>query len=331
MRPVPFLFLLGVLSLSACNGAKPKAQGSGPSSAEPIPTDLVFNSFMDDKNGAKLAIVSDAGSAGTAAVPSGKPSSVKLDNAGADPKAPLVYAFSPKTRTVNATIKISQNGQEQPFKFTFTATPKAKFGLSGDATIDLKITKVEISLPPGAPPQAATAKEQVEKAFVGTAGHMDASAHGDVTDLQFEASKAQGGAAELTNLVQQALELLVVPVPDEAVGIGAKWSKNESKHLADEGTTVSSNVTATLIARDAQTATLKVEGKNSGTIAVNDPRAPKGTQVQRTATSSYTVTIRFDGVSQKVDGASANDIIQKSPGQADQAVTIKISQNLDSK
>src|SRR5450631_3923870 len=135
MRPVPLLFLLGVLSLSACNGAKPKAQGSGPSSAEPIPTDLVFNSFMDDKNGAKLAIVSDAGSAGTAAVPSGKPSSVKLDNAGADPKAPLVYAFAPKTRTVNATIKISQNGQEQPFKFTFTATPKAKFGLSGDATI----------------------------------------------------------------------------------------------------------------------------------------------------------------------------------------------------
>jgi hypothetical protein len=87
----------------------------------------------------------------------------------------------------------------------------------------------------------------------------------------------------------------------------------------------------TLKSRDDKTATLQVDATNSGTMAINDPRAPKGSSMTRSTSASFTVIIRFDGASQKVDGQSKNDITQKVPGQADQAMTVKVTQNLESK
>jgi len=336
MRTRRILFgTLFLLAVSACNDDKPKAQTQGPASAEPIPTDVVYNSFFDDKNAAEKAEVVTA-DGGVVATTVAAPSDVKLESAGADPKSPLVYAFAAKARTVSAVLKISQsspNGNaDQTFKFSFVATPKPKLSATpGAATIDLKIAKVDVQLPPNAPPQAAGQKDQLEKALVGVTGHFDVTAHGDISDPVFEAESAGPAAGQMTQIIQQSLELLVVPTPNEPVGVGAKWSKHESKNLADEGTSVSGNITMTLLARDAQTATIKVDAQNSGTMAVNDPRAPKGLTVQRNATSSYTVVVRLDGVSQKVDGESKNDITQKMAGQPDQAMTVKITQNIESK
>ena len=323
-----------LFALLACNNDKPKQSASSEPTAEAIPSDLVYNEGFDDKSlRAKAAPPGDAGTATTAETASG--SSAKLIDPGADPKSPLLYAFSTKTRTVTATIKMAASqgaaAQDQPpFKFTFSATPKPKFGLQGAVTIDIKITKFEISLPPGAPAQAAASLDAAQKALVGVAGHFDATAHGDIDNLDFETEKLQPGADQIIGILQQALELLVVPVPNEPVGVGGKWTKTESKRNADQGTTMSTTVTITLLSRDQSTATLKVDAANKGSQVINDPRAPKGSSLDRSTKASYTVIIRFDGVSQKVDGEANNDVVQKVPGQPDQNVNLKITQNLTS-
>jgi len=333
------VFLLTVMLALACNQDKPKTQTpSLAPTVEKIPDDLVYNSFFDDKNAAsKIVLATDAGPSDAGVVASSG-STAKLLDGGADPKTPLVYTFSTKPRTVTATIKMAAinapaNTPEQPpFKFTFTATPKPKFGLAGSTTMDIKIVKLDIVMPANAPPQASAGKEELEKALVGVAGHYDATSHGDIDNLDFETEHSAKGVTEIVGVMQQALELLVVPLPNEPVGIGAKWTKTESKRLADQGTTMSTTVNISLVARDERTATLKVDASNSGTMAVNDPRAPKGTLVQRSTTASYTVVIRFDGVSQKVDGEAKSDVVQKVPGQADQSVgSVKVTQNLESK
>ena len=43
------------------------------------------------------------------------------------------------------------------------------------------------------------------------------------------------------------------------------------------------------------------------------------------------MVVRLDGVAQKVDGESKNDITQKVPGQPDQGMNVKLSQNIESK
>jgi hypothetical protein len=328
----PHFVLFALLAALACNDDKPKKQASAPASAEPIPSDLVYNSFFDDKSAQpKIALVSDAGGeAGVVATGS----TAKLVDAGADPKAPLIYAFSTKARTVTASIKMSQaqggQSEEDTFKYTFTATPKAKVGIAGGATIDVKITKFELTLPSGAPPEATAAKATLEKSMVGVSGHFDATSHGDIDNLDFESSQLPQGAGQLVGVMQQALEFLVVPLPNEAVGVGAKWTKIESKKLADQGTTVSTQVNIALVARDDKTATLKVDATNSGSQAINDPRAPKGASLSRSTTASYTIVIRLDGISQKVDGDANSSVTQKVPGQPDQSMSAKTTQNLTS-
>ena len=336
MRIFP-AFLVLLISAAACNEDKPKADTKAAPSAEPIPSDLVYNAGLEGLGASKITLGGDASAAPVETAPPQTGSTATLVSAGADPQSPLVYAFSTKTRTVNAKITISASGagpgvpDQPPLHFTFTATPKPKSMMGGDTTFDVKVTKFEVTLPANAPPQAAAQKDQLEKALVGLAGHFDSTTHGDLSNIDFDTDKAPQGTGEIAGVLQQAFEFLVVPLPNEPVGIGAKWTKKESKNLADQGAKVTTTVTLTLKARDEKTATIQVEATNAGTMAINDPRAPKGSSMTRSTTASFTVVIRFDGVSQKVDGESRNDITQKVPGQADGSMTVKVTQNLESK
>src|SRR4249920_1691103 len=103
MRIFPPLLTLLLLSV-ACNDDKPKTT-MGPASAQPIPTDLVYNASLDDKSGkSKIVVTGDAGPAPANSGSAQTGSTATLVSAGADPKSPLVYAFSTKTRAVNAKI-----------------------------------------------------------------------------------------------------------------------------------------------------------------------------------------------------------------------------------
>lgn len=328
MRPRAVFFLL-FSALVACHDDKPKTEQSAAASAEPIPSDLVYNSFVDDKT-TKPEIATDGGVDSTS-------STAKLVDAGADPKSPLRYAFSTKTRTVDSTMTIATAGSDgnipaqPPLHFVFTATPKLKSMLGHDATVDVTVSKFDVALPANASAQMVAGKADLEKSLVGVTGHFDVTQFGDVGDVAFNANEIPRNAADVVNVLQQAFELLVIPLPNEPVGVGAKWEKSDSKRMADQGATVSLKTTITLTARDAHTATFQVDNTASGTMAVNDPRAPKGMSVARKTTASYTVSARLDGVSAKVDGTSNTDVTQNVPGQPAQTVTIKMTQHLTSK
>ena len=195
----------------------------------------------------------------------------------------------------------------------------------------MKIAKLELQLPPNAPPQAAAQKDQLEKAMVGITGHFDVSSHGEISDPSFETDKAAQGAAEMTQIIQQALELLVVPTPNEAVGIGAKWSKHESKNLADEGTSISGNVTMALMARDAQTATNQSGSDQLGHDGGERSARPEG----NFGAEKFDELVHGDRLTRRRRAedrrAKQDDIVQKVPGQPDQAMNVTISQNIESK
>jgi hypothetical protein len=313
---------------AGCHDDKPKtSEPAGSATVEAIPSDLVYNSFVDDTKPGQTAPTAPGGGDGGAAAATAATSQSKLVEPGADPKAPLRYAFSTKTRTVDTTITSSGGGaagmDQPPIHFVFTATPKPKSMMGHDATIDVKVTKFDLQLPANAPPDLAAGKEQLEKALVGLTGHFDVSEFGEVGDTSFDASKLPRGAANVASVLEQAFALIVVPLPAEPVGVGAKWTKSDSQRMADQGATVTAKMTVTLVSRDAHGATFKVENTSSGTIAVHDPRAPKGTTVERKSTSSYTVVARLDGVASKVDGQAQTTGTQKVPGQQDQSMQVQ--------
>jgi hypothetical protein len=254
-------------------------------------------------------------------------------NPGADPKNLLVYSFVSKTRVVDAVIKRSQAagasglpGADASFHFTFAATPRLKGGSAGDATIDLKVTKLQTGVPNDAAPDVKAAMQSLEKAFVGVVAHVDTTAHGEISDPQYEVDST----SDAVDMMTRAVEMLVVPLPLEPVGVGAKWAK--TMVLKDEnGTDLSGTITMTLLARDSQTATIKVEATNSGRMPIPDPNAPKGAFIRRNTSNTYTTVVRFDGVAARSDGASKLDITPTVPGQPDESVTLIITKSLSSK
>ena len=328
------VFLILIPCLAACHDDKPKADTSQAASAAPIPSDLVYNAFVDDKKAAPTVV---AGEGGAPVETETSASTAKLVDPGADPKAPLRYNFTGKARTGDANITISGSGggaampDQPPLHFVFTAAPKPKNMLGHDATFAVTITKFDLTMPANTPPATAAQKDQLEKALVGVKGHFDVTAFGDVGDAAFDSDQLPRGAGDIVGVLQQAFELLAVPVPSEPVGIGAKWQKSDSKRMADQGANVTLNTTITLLARDAQTATMKVENTASGSMAVSDPRAPKGTTIDRKSKASFTVVVRFDDVAQKVDGQSTTDVTQNVPGQPAQSVTVTMTEKMTSK
>jgi hypothetical protein len=147
-----------------------------------------------------------------------------------------------------------------------------------------------------------------------------------MSDPQFEVDEPN----DATDTMIRVLEVLVVPLPAEPVGVGARWAKATARH-GDDGTDVTGSVTMTLLARDAQTATIKLETTNSGKLPLPGADAPKGAYLLRTATNSAQTVIRFDGVAAKSEGDGKLLATQKVPGRPDVTLSVSIAKSLTSK
>jgi hypothetical protein len=257
-------------------------------------------------------------------------SSAKLIAPGAEPRAPLFYAFSNKARTVHARIAVSTSGMaraEQPtlsMHVTFTATPtpkRADVSAVGIKVIDFDVVTTA--------PEVATDKATLEK-VIGLSGGFDATTHGDVANLNLGTASLPQGIRDIAGMLGQVLALLVIPLPNEPVGVGAKWTTVERTTLPVEGATISTTLTLTLQARDKDTATITVDATQAGTVPATDPLAPGGTSLERKTTTTFTVVICHDGVARRVDGEAINVITQKVPGQDDQSMTLKVAQHIES-
>jgi hypothetical protein len=319
------------LALSACTEKEPASTQpamtvSDAAHAEVTPAALLLDA-------APSAISTDAAAPDVSDASSASPG-ITLVSAGAAPRSVLVYKFAPKARTVDAAMKRTQltaaakdsAAADLSFHFTFTATPRPKADAPGDATIDFTVTHVVIALPPNAPAKKISDSHLVEESFLGMVGHLDVSSHGVIGTPKYDSNKS-GEAIEMLN---RALDMMAVQLPTDPVGVGAKWTRSLAQN-DDHGTAMGGLMTMTLMARDAQTATIKVEASNSGTAAINDPQAPKGSVLERNASSTATSVIRFDGIPAKCDGDSRLDATQKVPGQEDQKFTLAIVKKLESK
>lgn len=246
---------------------------------------------------------------------------VKLENPGAEPRSPLRYVYAGKSRTVDVTLSTESGDvpQQPPVHVAFTATPRLQKA-PAPATMELELTAFEPAFPSSA---SAETLEQAN-ALVGMKGHYDVTSFGDVGDATFDADRQNAAAQDLAGALSQLFELLTVPVPREAVGVGAKWIKSDAKH-SDEAN-VSMTTTIALLARDARTATLSVEHTANGSMLVSDARVPKGTIVRRTATGSFTVVVRFDGVAEKIDGHTTTRVTEAIPGQPEKSIVVKLNE-----
>jgi hypothetical protein len=251
--------------------------------------------------------------------PSAPPAPPKLTlvTLGAEPRKKLAYALGGKTRTVDATMRRSLKEGTDPaevvsFHYLFTAASERPQDGGGDATVSLKVQKLDVLLPSDAPAEAVEGARALGTAFQGVVAQVDVTSGGRIGDPKY----ATDAESDAVDMMTRVIEALFVPLPEEPVGIGAKWQEVLARH-DEEGMDLNGTVTMTLVARDADTATIEVEATNAGKVALKLPGVPKGAQIERGVKSKAKTVIRFDGVAATSEETTKMTMKQKVPGEPD--------------
>jgi hypothetical protein len=320
MRHVPLrsalssaLVFLALATTTGCEKEKAKPDDSKKAEATPVPSGMVFNDFLPTTGNAAGLGVRDSGiEGGLAAVGSGgasepgdpgeaSPDKIKLLEPGAEPRAARKYAFQPnkvdkRVLTITQSMVQSMQGQTSPpqevtLKISLDLTPKQV--KPAGALIEAKVTKVEL---PGAPPQATA----MLASMTGLSGTFEATSRGEVGEVSFAGNPQMKNQLAETVLqgLSQAVQLLLAPLPEAPVGVGAKWELGGAK--GEQG---------------LKRFTLKEVSAESGAIDVDiEIKVPRRAQqnprggtvfVEVDGKGKYAYQLRFDRMSTKVEGELA--------------------------
>ena len=193
---------------------------------------------------------------------------VTLKDAGNGKKAPL--RLSPKVGTkesmtisINMDMKMTSGGQEMPpqdlpVMTMVMDTEVNEVKEDGTFTYTFKFTKAESGTSDSLPYWALEGMNKLLGQMVGTEGQVTVTSRGFSRDGAFVVP--EGVAPELKetmNNMSRSMDQMVAPLPEEPVGIGAKWtvlSKPESN-----GMKIDQTAHYTLIAREDGKVELEVK------------------------------------------------------------------------
>jgi hypothetical protein len=315
----PRILVLFAAVASCKSEPKPSASPAPSRSAKPAPTFPDFESLvmLDGRDSGAVAQGTTEGGtdAATEALGNVPPTpALKLLEPGAEPRTAARYDVpADKLQTTVATVRVAAEGamppgagQQPPIKLTLQLMPKSK---SPDGTVRfaVQVAKAEIVVG-GAqlPPEAAKEIKAAEAAISKLGGGLAVNARGTIADVSFG---GRGAPPELRELVMPIVELLFAPFPEEPIGVGAKWAL--LSEVKGEGSMKS---TFTMTARTEKTADLSIETQRSSPPqAMPDPRAPPGVTMQLDGKGKAKMTVRFDGITSKVESDSKTNVTVKDP------------------
>ena len=333
------LLLIVGASLGACNsdpssGKKP----DGPKTKEVIPDNMVVNDFFPEKGGRARPIVDASvgeGGIGGVAAMSGDSGAGGADDGddnavverkltvldpGAEPRAQRRYAFKTQTeaRKVTMNVKSLREGQGQKQEDAQPATTvNMVFTLKGHSggafQYEALIKNVDLELPANADKrQVAQAKAALE-ALKGIKAQISVTARGSIGEAKFESDKLPRGAAEqIMPLFSQVFEFIVAPLPEDAIGVGARWQ--ETTDGADRGIRSKVIATYTLKEWNADGGVIDAEVKRSAPRQqMQDPQM-RGASIRLEGKGTYHFEVKTSGLVQKASGENNTVLNVEAPG-----------------
>lgn len=338
-----FLISSSSVAFSAgCNKEEPKKTSDEPKKATPVPSDMVFNDFLPAHGGSEGLAVRGvdggvlegglaAGAQGPAEAraPADDGSKLKVTDPGAEPRSARKYAFTPNRtdrRVIVLRQTLSQGAQKQqqpPLQLTVDLTPKAVKPTG--TSFEMKIVNVDLADKDKVDPRLAAQLAQVTQqlaAFTGLTATFDVDPHGAVGEVSLQANEKlqAAGAEDLVSTFQQTVELMLPPLPDAPIGLGAKWERAIDEKQA--GLTIKGKHSFELkeLDKDGGTVLASIEQKVPKR-PIPDPRA-RGASVEVDATGSYTYAFRFDRIATKVQGELNRKETIEVPGEGGKKETI---------
>jgi len=246
----------------------------------------------------------------------GSPALVVLTTAGAEPRAKLRYAV-PKTykdhmlSTISMSMAMDMAGapmppMDMPAMVQGTDLAITDVQPSGDIAYSVSVSSFGVDAKPGDPP-AMAAMAQTLGPYLQAASDTIKSVKGMVTmsdrgiakSIAFDTSKVTDPQLkQLMDTAAVATQSLSTVLPEEAVGVGARWETRQA--LASGGIQIFQKSTFEVTAIDGKTISLKVTMEQTApSQAIDAPGMPAGAQarVQKySGSGSGTLSIRLDSL-----------------------------------
>jgi len=268
----------------------------------------------------------------------GKPAIVTLVAPGAQPRTALRYAIAKDykahmdlTMLMNMSMAMA-GGPEQPLQM-----PGIKMGAdvqvtnvapSGDVSFDLAFTGVHVD-EAGADPSIVAMLQSLDTDFKGVRGSTTMTNRGAASDWQIDLSKVTNPQlSQMMGSLSSSLNNLSVPLPEDAVGVGARWEARQT--IQANGVQVRQKTTFELVALDGRAIKFKMTIEQTAPPqAINNPSMPPGADAaleQWTGNGGGTVAIDLTSLVPTSETTMQSSMVMSiSFGGATQQVTVGLT------
>ncbi|MDJ0716321.1 MAG: hypothetical protein QNJ54_19270 [Prochloraceae cyanobacterium] len=198
---------------------------------------------------------------------------------------PIPRAKQTTTMTVDMNAIVSVGGQSTPQ----LNSPKSKTNVdvqvikvddNGDFHADFVYTNTEVIATPNTKPEQVEQMRSYFKKIEGFKGTIVSDYRGNVKEVKSDIPEnIEPDTKQILEQTLKSFKEIFLPLPTEAVGIGAEWQIINNSKL--DGINIRQTETYELIERKNNTITLAVNvEQNGGSQKINMPQMPAGTEME---------------------------------------------------
>lgn len=268
---------------------------------------------------------------------------IKLLEPGAEPRRELRYQFKPTgTVTMVMGMKMSMSMQFGEIQSPMTSMPRMENRMEiktetldpdGNLQYSFTLTKSGIAEGEDANPQIQAVLEKDLKAMEGMTGSATVTPRGLTKEAEINIPPtAPKSIEQMIQNLKQSIRQMSIPLPEEAVGVGAKWEIQSDVKNADISLT--QTMLATLEAMDESSCKIKVAMKQSAEEQeLKAPTLPPGATLTLKSLASdgdTSLDIDLTSLVPKSHGEiSSTSVMEVDQNGQQQSVTMKMNMSLD--
>ena len=211
---------------------------------------------------------------------------VVVSETGAEPRSTLRYdlsAMQPQTMVMTMDISMTMDGmmgnQTQVMPRLRMTMPMSEVQMAGEnLTVNYTLGGMEALEREGVMPQLVPMMQQALSEIGTMSGSLTLDHRGALVDSTFNMDGADPAVAAQMQSMQDSMQQMTVPLPEEPVGVGAQWTVDTEVQAS--GMTVSQRATYQLTEVTATGAAMSVTlTQTAGSQAIEDPSLPPGVSV----------------------------------------------------
>lgn len=273
----------------------------------------------------------------------GEMTTVTVTSTGAAPRRPLRYAVPAGYRShmnMDMTMSIAMGAGEQ--RMPPVNVPTVRIGADtavtsvtpdGDMTFTIAFTGMNFQSTAGMDAAALAPFEAMSSQFRNIRGTATISSRGVTRDLQMDTSGVSNPQlSQMMGSVKNSLSGLSMPLPEEPVGVGARWEVRQA--MGSSGVTLFQKVGCELAAVDDRSATIAVTiDQTAPAQTMQNPSLPSGTAVSIESiagSGNGTMKLAFDSLVPTSEMTSKSTMVMtmKAGAAAAQHMTVETSLKL---